>query len=390
MRINLNNQYYNQQNIKKEITFMSVTSKSKVISNSLNKKVVKKSVAKIKTSIDENLTGVQNKIKQNIPEIESTDLEIPESAVEDSIYNSNIVEETGANGVIHLSLEEYKTEDRNKEIRADNVLKMYFQQIKDIPLLSAEEEYEIAKKACEENDEEARQKLINSNLRFVISEAKKYMYKGLPLIDLIQEGNYGLIKSAKTFDYKKGFKFISYAVWNIRASIINALAEKARIISFSSQVQNLIYKIKKATAKLTAELGRAPTTEEIAEKIGIKEEKIKLLLKTSKPVKSLDEQLDSDSDSRRFMDLIPAESGIISREIKETQEETSLFVKKLLSKLSPMERKVIMLKFGIDNEIPRATDDIALICGISKDRTKKIESRAMKKLKQIAQKDFRF
>lgn len=387
MRINLINHDYNQQNIQNRISFMSVMSKSSKLSRTLTKKPVKSAVAEIKAGLDGVAEGIYTKLKQSVAGSEYADAltDSPEAELTDSMYNSELVEEKGTDGEVHLLLERTEPKDPKKEMRSDGILKMYFRQIRDIPVLSAEEEYEVAKKAYDENDEKARQTLINSNLKFVISVAKKYMYKGLPLIDLIQEGNYGLLKAAKNFDYTKGIKFISYAVWQIEAEIRTALAEKSRTIELPVYVRELIYKIKKATSKLTVELGRAPTMNEIADKTGISEKKLESFMKASKPVKSLDEPLDVD-DSRTVLDTIPSDAGVPDREIIEAREENAVYVKALLSRLSPRERKVLSLRFGINTEFPKSTDEIASICGISHDRALKIERRAMKKLKELVQK----
>ena len=174
----------------------------------------------------------------------------------------------------NISIEEPKTQESLNSVNSDDSVRIYLQQIGKIPLLSAEEELEVAKQIYETQSQFARKVLINANLRLVVSIAKKYIGRGLSFLDLIQEGNMGLIKATEKFDYTKGYKFSTYATWWIQQSITRAIADKARIIRLPIHLIESINKIKKATLDLTTELGRIPVKQEIADKLGISVSKL--------------------------------------------------------------------------------------------------------------------
>ena len=180
----------------------------------------------------------------------------------------------------NIAIEEPKTQESLNSVNSDDSVRIYLQQIGKIPLLSAEEELEVAKKIYETQSEIARKVLINANLRLVVSIAKKYIGRGLSFLDLIQEGNMGLIKATEKFDYTKGYKFSTYATWWIQQSITRAIADKARIIRLPIHLIESINKIKKATLDLTTELGRIPVKQEIADKLGIPVSKLTSIIKS--------------------------------------------------------------------------------------------------------------
>ena len=179
----------------------------------------------------------------------------------------------------NISIEEPKTQESLNSVNSDDSVRIYLQQIGKIPLLSAEEELEVAKKIYETQSQFARKVLINANLRLVVSIAKKYIGRGLSFLDLIQEGNMGLIKATEKFDYTKGYKFSTYATWWIQQSITRAIADKARIIRLPIHLIESINKIKKATMDLTTELGRIPVKQEIADKLGIPVSKLTSIIR---------------------------------------------------------------------------------------------------------------
>ena len=180
----------------------------------------------------------------------------------------------------NIAIEEPKTQESLNSVNSDDSVRIYLQQIGKIPLLSAEEELEVAKKIYDTQSEIARKVLINANLRLVVSIAKKYIGRGLSFLDLIQEGNMGLIKATEKFDYTKGYKFSTYATWWIQQSITRAIADKARIIRLPIHLIESINKIKKATLDLTTELGRIPVKQEIADKLGIPVSKLTSIILT--------------------------------------------------------------------------------------------------------------
>ena len=187
-----------------------------------------------------------------------------------------------------ISIEEPKTQESLSSVNSDDSVRIYLQQIGKIPLLSPEEELEAAKKIYETHSEIARKVLINANLRLVVSIAKKYIGRGLSFLDLIQEGNMGLIKATEKFDYTKGYKFSTYATWWIQQSITRAIADKARIIRLPIHLIESINKIKKATMDLTTELGRIPNKQEIADKMGISISKLTSIIKSTQSTISID------------------------------------------------------------------------------------------------------
>lgn len=301
------------------------------------------------------------------------------------ISECEIVEERGSDGDVHLYLEKIKQKDIDDLITSDNTLEAYFKQIKKFPVLSSEEEFEAAKKARDLHDEDALLLLINSNLRFVVTVAKRYMGKGLSLLDLIQEGNRGLIKAAKTFDYTKGFKLISYAVWYIEAQIKTALAENSNTVKIPIYVQREIYNIKKTTAELTNELGRSPTRAELADKLGISESKLKKFLVSTKAALSLDEPIESDNDSKTMMDFLISKSDIVSKRLDETQEEKLDYIKGLLGELGLMEREVLTLRYSLDGKGERTVGEIAFMYKVSTQKIKKLEKQAIQRLQELCQ-----
>lgn len=187
-----------------------------------------------------------------------------------------------------IAIEEPKTQESLNSVNSDDSVRIYLQQIGKIPLLSPEEELEVAKKIYETQSEIARKVLINANLRLVVSIAKKYIGRGLSFLDLIQEGNMGLIKATEKFDYTKGYKFSTYATWWIQQSITRAIADKARIIRLPIHLIESINKIKKATMDLTTELGRIPVKQEIADKMGIPVSKLTSIIKSTQSTISID------------------------------------------------------------------------------------------------------
>ena len=188
----------------------------------------------------------------------------------------------------NISIEEPKTQESLNSVNSDDSVRIYLQQIGKIPLLSAEEELEVAKQIYESKSEFARTVLINANLRLVVSIAKKYIGRGLSFLDLIQEGNMGLIRATEKFDYTKGYKFSTYATWWIQQSITRAIADKARIIRLPIHLIESINKIKKATIDLTTELGRIPVKQEIADKLGISVSKLTSIIKSTQSTISIE------------------------------------------------------------------------------------------------------
>lgn len=248
-----------------------------------------------------------------------------------------------------IAIEEPKTQESLNSVNSDDSVRIYLQQIGKIPLLTPEEELEVAKKIYETQSEIARKVLINANLRLVVSIAKKYIGRGLSFLDLIQEGNMGLIKATEKFDYTKGYKFSTYATWWIQQSITRAIADKARIIRLPIHLIESINKIKKATMDLTTELGRIPVKQEIADKMGIPVSKLTSIIKATQSTISIDTPTGQKDDSNKIIDYIVDESTIAPDSLV-SQESMLDDIKGMLEQLSQKERDVLILRFGLNND----------------------------------------
>lgn len=282
-----------------------------------------------------------------------------------------------------IAIEEPKTQESLNSVNSDDSVRIYLQQIGKIPLLTPEEELEVAKKIYETQSEIARKVLINANLRLVVSIAKKYIGRGLSFLDLIQEGNMGLIKATEKFDYTKGYKFSTYATWWIQQSITRAIADKARIIRLPIHLIESINKIKKATMDLTTELGRIPVKQEIADKIGIPVSKLTSIIKATQSTISIDTPTGQKDDSNKIIDYIVDESTIAPDSLV-SQESMLDDIKGMLEQLSQKERDVLILRFGLNNDGNKKTlDEIGSIYGVSRERIRQIENRAISKLKKL-------
>lgn len=283
----------------------------------------------------------------------------------------------------NLTIEEPKNQESINSVNSDDSVRIYLQQIGKIPLLSSDEELDVAKKIYETQSEIARKVLINANLRLVVSIAKKYIGRGLSFLDLIQEGNMGLIKATEKFDYTKGYKFSTYATWWIQQSITRAIADKARIIRLPIHLIESINKIKKATMDLTTELGRIPNKQEIAEKMGISVTKLTSIIKSTQSTISIDTPTGQKDDSNKIIDYIVDESTIAPDNLV-SQENMLDDIKNMLEQLSPKERDVLILRFGLNNNGNKKTlDEIGSIYGVSRERIRQIENRAISKLKKL-------
>lgn len=282
-----------------------------------------------------------------------------------------------------MSVEEPKTAENASSINADDSVKIYLQQIGKIPLLTAEQELEVAKKIKESNDEHAKEVLVNANLRLVVSIAKKYIGRGLSFLDLIQEGNMGLMKAAEKFDYAKGYKFSTYATWWIQQSITRAIADKSRIIRLPVHMIETLSKIKKVTVDLTTETGKAPSKEEIAYRVGISVSKLTSLIKAAQSTISIETPATAKDESSKLGDFIVDESTI-SPDTRVSQENLFEDIQKMLNQLSPKERDVLIMRYGLNDDGNRKTlEEIGSRYGVSRERIRQIENRAISKLKKL-------
>ena len=284
---------------------------------------------------------------------------------------------------IMKAVEEPKLPETQNSAIADDSVKIYLQQIGKIKLLSADEELEVAKRIKEQNSEEAKKILVNANLRLVVSIAKKYIGRGLNFLDLIQEGNMGLMRAAEKFDYSKGYKFSTYATWWIQQAITRAIADKSRLIRLPVHMIETLSKIKKISMDLTIENGAAPTKEEIAYKIGMQVQKLTALIESAQGTISMESPANQKDDSTKLSDFIVDESTL-SPDTKVTQDNLFSDIKKMLNHLSEKERNVLIMRYGLDDNGEKKTlEEIGTYYGVSRERIRQIENRAMSKLKKL-------
>ncbi len=262
--------------------------------------------------------------------------------------------------------------------RDAGTLEKYLQDIAKERLVTPDEEVELAQR-IKDGDQQALDRLVRANLRFVVSVAKQYQNQGLSLQDLINEGNLGLIKAAQRFDETRGFKFISYAVWWIRQSILQAVAEQARIIRLPLNQVGAISKLKKTAAMLEQEYQRKPSTAEIAKELDLSESKVQGMMGMNMHQISTDAPLDDD-DEGNFLDVYVDQDSVATDEAVENESDNNA-IKRSLSMLTEKERQVINMYYGIGVSREYSLDEIALNMGISRERTRQIRDRALKRLK---------
>ncbi len=262
----------------------------------------------------------------------------------------------------------------------DRSLDLYLKEIGETPLLTAEEEVELAQR-IHKGDQEALEHMTKANLRFVVSVAKQYQNQGLSLADLINEGNIGLIKAAKRFDEKRGFKFISYAVWWIRQSILQALAEQSRIVRLPLNRVGTLHKIGKTASKLEQECGRSPSIHEIAEELDMDESEVSSTLRISNSHLSLDRPF-TEGESNSLKDVIEDEKSP-SPETDAVKESLKKEIERVLATLTEREAEVITLYFGINRDEALTLEEIGEQFGLTRERVRQIKEKAIKRLKHI-------
>ena len=268
--------------------------------------------------------------------------------------------------------------EADKSLDLDDSVKMYLREIGTINLLTQEEEIELAK-AVAAGDEDAKQRLINANLRLVVSIAKKYTGQGLLFLDLIQEGNTGLIRAAEKFDHTKGFKFSTYATWWIKQGITRAIADQSRTIRVPVHMVETIYKVKKVSRMLMQELGRKPSDEEVAERTDIPLENIIAIRKYSQIPLSLEMPI-GDEDSSQLGDFIEDKN----LEAPESITMRNILREELLSAmdiLTEREQMILKLRFGFDDGRPRTLEEVGRVYNVTRERIRQIEEKALRKLR---------
>jgi RNA polymerase primary sigma factor len=261
-------------------------------------------------------------------------------------------------------------------------LQLFLKDIGKVRLLTAQEEVDLAKR-IERGDLDAKQKMVESNLRLVVSIAKNYRNQGLPFLDLIQEGTLGLVRAAEKFDYRKGFKFSTYATWWIRQAIARALADKARTIRIPVHVVEKLNKIGRAERKLVTELGREPTPEEIADVTGIEPDEVDSIKRSAQAPVSLEKPV-GDEEESEFGQFIADERAESPYE-RAAEILTKEALREALENLSYRERRVLELRYGLGGEHPRTLDEVGRTFNVTRERIRQIENQSLKKLQSLAE-----
>ncbi len=293
--------------------------------------------------------------------------------------NIDVVEEIEVAEDIGEEIAEIETGVPGAEgVAIDDPVRMYLKEIGKVPLLSANEEIEIAKRMAD-GDQEAKRQLAEANLRLVVSVAKRYVGRGMLFLDLIQEGNLGLIKAVEKFDYRKGYKFSTYATWWIRQAITRAIADQARTIRIPVHMVETINKLIRVNRQLLQEYGREPRPDEIAAEMGISEEKVREIIKVAQEPVSLETPIGEEEDSH-LGDFIPDDDAPAPAEVAAfTLLKEQLM--EVLDTLTPREEKVLRLRFGLDDGKARTLEEVGKEFNVTRERIRQIEAKALRKLR---------
>ena len=285
--------------------------------------------------------------------------------------------------------DEFSEKDAGEEVDIDNVdlldgigtedpVRMYLKEIGTVPLLTADEEMELAKRKAE-GDEAAKERLIEANLRLVVSIAKRYTGRGMSFLDLVQEGNLGLIKGVEKFDYTKGYKLSTYATWWIRQSVTRALADQARTIRVPVHMVETINKMSKMQRKLTLELGYEPSIPELAKALDMTEEKVMEIMQIAREPASLETPIGEEDDSN-LGDFV-ADANVVTPEQNVESVMLREHIDALLGDLKERERQVIVLRFGLEDGHPRTLEEVGKEFNVTRERIRQIEAKALRKLR---------
>jgi RNA polymerase primary sigma factor len=302
--------------------------------------------------------------------LESSNINIIESG---QVFHEEKAREYDEKKKVELELEEASTSDS---------VQMYLREIGRYPLLSSEEEIDLAKK-IEKNDEAARQKLAVSNLRLVVSIAKKYVGRSpnLTLLDLIQEGNIGLFKAVEKFDYKRGYKFSTYATWWIRQAITRALADQGKTIRIPVHMVETINKYQQIVRRLVQDLGREPLPEEIASEMGVEVDKIRYIQKISQDTVSLEAPVGQDDEDSALESFIPDEESI-TPSMATARTILKAHIQEIIDDLTPREQKILDMRFGLTDGVTHTLEEVGKVFSVTRERIRQIEAKALEKIRQ--------
>lgn len=309
-----------------------------------------------------------DKLNSIMTSCEELNIEIVDDTAEDETIQENETE----------LVDDLETSLSTEGISIDDPVKIYLKEIGRVPLLTPEEETELAKRMTE-GDKEAKKRLTEANLRLVVSIAKKYVGRGMQFLDLIQEGNLGLLKAVDKFDYTKGFKFSTYATWWIRQAITRAIADQARTIRIPVHMVETITKVRKTSSQLLHETGHDPTAEEIAERLDMTPEKVREIMRIAQDPVSLETPIGEEEDSHLgdFIpdDDAPAPADAASNMLLKEQ------LNEVLDTLTEREAKVLRLRFGLDDGHPRTLEEVGKEFNVTRERIRQIEAKALRKLR---------
>ena len=364
----------NQEKLE-EMKDVKVEKKDEKLDAEKVQEIVKKAKAKGKITYEELAKELENTNPDQIDKVFDAFEEMGVNILNDDFEDEPDIDDLKE--VENLKLDEI-TETSYEGISVDDPVRMYLREIGKIPLLSYDKELELAKRILE-GDEEAKQELAEANLRLVVSIAKKYVGRGMLFLDLIQEGNMGLIKAVEKFDYTKGFKFSTYATWWIRQAITRAIADQARTIRIPVHMVETINRLIRTSRHLLQQLGREPTPEEIAKEMDMSVEKVMEIQKIAQDPVSLETPIGEEDDSH-LGDFIQDEDSPAPQDaasytlLREQLEE-------VMKTLTPREAKVLRLRFGLDDGKARTLEEVGQMFGVTRERIRQIEAKALRKLR---------
>ena len=323
--------------------------------------------------IDDNECDL-DQIDKLYEDLEILNLESADGGLEQNEFTEEIKNEIERYG----SAEDMEKMLASEGLAIDDPVRMYLKEIGKVPLLSGEREMELAQK-MEEGDGNAKQELVEANLRLVVSIAKRYVGKGMSFLDLIQEGNLGLMKAVEKFDYRKGYKFSTYATWWIRQSITRAIADQARTIRIPVHMVETIHKVARVSRQLVQENGRDPSAEEIAKVMKMSPEKVREIMKIALDPVSLETPIGEEEDSHLGDFIEDSDSPAPQDAVADVMLREQL--NEVLHTLTPREEQVLKLRFGLDDGRTRTLEEVGQVFNITRERIRQIEAKALRKLR---------